>query len=255
VTHALSLVHVDAHNLIAHVSGAMTLTSLARALDAQGFVLPLARPLPRMTLARAAVALPFVVDALVQQAGGTAPSGAPFETVAAPRAAIGPSLIHALSTRPPLLVLERARVRVGQRARVKVLVAELSSAADAAALVVEAADEARALAVEAVGSRVVALVPAGTRSLLSRWDTAPRFAHLRRGFLSSTLSIGPADQLAMERALTRGDRVLCAPFMGRAAIGLRAHVRPQSASLHEGVEALARALARVRNADPTTEAM
>ena len=238
-------VQVDAHNLLAHVDAADTLLSLARSLAAQGFVLPLARPLPRIAMLRAAVALPFVIDALTQQITGAALDGSPFETVAAPRSATGPSLVAAVSTRPPLATLMRARVRVARQAQSRIFVAELATERDAAQLLLEVAHEARALAVEAVGSRVIGLIGTGTRSALSRYEPVGEFVHPRGGWLSSTRSIGALDGEAILHALGRGERVLCAPFMGRAAVGMRARFVSETGragAQRAAVEAVLRAM-------------
>jgi FAD/FMN-containing dehydrogenase len=238
-------VDVDAHNCSADVDANVTLAQLARALHAKGFVLPLARPLPAVSIAVACATLPFFVDALVQQASALTTDGEPYETPRAPRSATGPSLLHALCARPPLAIAVRVRVRVLPRARVQVVVHEHASVHDAARALADVHHEARAYAVDACGARVVALVGAGTPSRVAGAPlavTAP-FAHQSgRARVHSSTHIVPTDVAAIARALADGHRVALAPFMGRAAVLSRAFVRVPLVDTTRGVATLAEAL-------------
>jgi hypothetical protein len=211
-------VDVDVHNLSAEADGGGLLAYLARALLARGLVLPIARPLPHAALAEACACVPYLVDAFVQQVAAVTLDGEPYDTPRAPRSATGPSLVHALCSRPPLAIAVRVRLRVASAARTRVVVREMGSTGDAARLLVDAHHEARAYAVEALGSRVVALVGDGTPSLLGPPSADARFAHVAGGRFHSSRAIVPGDADAIAELLGQGERVATAPFMGRAAV-------------------------------------
>jgi hypothetical protein len=206
-------VSLDAHNGVAEVDGALTLSSIARRLERLGAVFPIARPLPALSFAAACAALPYLVDAFVQQAYALTFDGDPYDTPRAPRAAAGPSLLAALCARPPLALAIRARVRV--LARGEAATREQHASPRAAAARVHAyLAEGRAFAVDACGTTVLAI-----GGSVSRGDKSP-FTHEGRGRSASfarSQSLVPGDLDAIAHALEQGARVVAAPTMGRAA--------------------------------------
>jgi hypothetical protein len=185
-------------------------------LAREGFALLLARPWPALALGRAVSEMPFVLDAWTQRVEAVTLSGERFETVAAPRSATGPSLVHTLACQPPLARLVRAHLRIApinsqaRRART-------ADARAAARLFVDVMEEGRAVAVEAVGDSVTALLAPGTRAQLSG-AAAADFAHVAPRPFHRMQPIVPSDRSSVEAALHAGLRVVGAPPMNRAAI-------------------------------------
>lgn len=210
------MLRVDAPNGLVDVDAGATLPLLARLCRAQGLVLPLARPLPHLSLQAAVALAPIVLDALVHSLDAVTLDGLRFSTPMAPRAAAGPDLAGAVAARPPLAVLLRARLRVFSSAHAACEREVFPSTAAAAARVVALLEEGRALSVDAVGATVLALVGTGSprREPPVEPASAP-FAHQGRPRFSSGRSLVPGDVEAVAHALARGERVIAAPLMGR----------------------------------------
>ncbi len=236
-------VSLDGHNGIAEIDGALTLSSAARRLERMGAVFPLARPLPPLSLAVACAALPFFVDAYVQQVEAITFDGDPFDTPRAPRAAAGPSLIAALCTRPPLALAVRARVRVLLTTHAVLHREEHDNVRAAAARVRALVDDGRAFTVDACGTSVLVLGGAGRATSLP----AESFTHEGRGrsaSFSRSRSLRPGDEDAVAAALDEGARVVAAPFMGRVAALSRGFEAIPVVEVERGVRAVADALVK-----------
>lgn len=211
-----AILTLDTHNAVAEIDGALTLSAAARRLGHLGATFPLARPLPPLSVAAACAALPFFVDAFVQQAQAVTFDGDLLDTPRAPRNAAGPSLLATLCSRPPLALAVRARVRVQQGA---VVVKEEHGSARAAALRLRVlVNQGRAFCADAFGSSILLVAGPG----VSRHESAAPspFAHVGHGRAASfsrSQSLIPGDVDAMTDALSEGARVVVAPFMGRAA--------------------------------------
>jgi hypothetical protein len=210
-------VTIDAHNAIAEIDGALTLSAAARRIARLGAVFPLARPLPPMTLMEACAALPLLVDAWVQQATILTADGDAADTPRAPRAAMGPSLLGALCSRPPLAIALRARVRIALAAHATVRQEQLASTRHVAVRVAELLEQGRAFSVDAFGTSLLVLgdpLPSPCSSVA----LGARFAHEhhgRRPSFARAVSFAPGDIEAMAGALGEGGRVVAAPFIGR----------------------------------------
>ena len=238
-------VTLDGHNSVAEIDGALTLSSAARRLERKGAIFPLARPLPPLSLAAACAALPFFVDAFVQQAQAVTFDGDLIDTPRAPRNAAGPSLLAALCARPPLALAVRARVRVQLTTHAVVVKEEHASPRDAAYRLRALVDEGRAFCGDACGSTVLLLAGAGVARHSSAVSSP--FTHEgrgRRASFSRSQSIAPGDVDAMADALEKGARVVVAPFMGRAASLWRGFEAIPVSEVSRGVRDIADALAR-----------
>lgn len=255
----------DAHNGVAEIDGGLTLPAIARRLARLGAVFPLARPLPPLSLASSCAALPFFVDAWVQQASGLTFDGDEWESPRAPRAAAGPSLLGALCARPPLAIALRARVRVLTTTHAFVVCEQHPDVEAAARRVRDLLEEGRAFSVDAFGLSVLVLSASAlppknlkkTSSSASEPASPVPFAHLgggRRACFSRSESLVPGDAAAMAHALAQGSRVVGAPLMGRAA-ALRPGVEPirvlevsrGARELAEGLAASAQSSSSVRS--------
>lgn len=259
-------VTLDGHNSVAEIDGALPLVVAARRLERLGAVLPLARPLPALSVAAACAAMPFFVDACVQQASGLTFDGDEWESPRAPRAAAGPSLLGALCSRPPLAVAVRVRVRVLIATHAVVVREEHADANAAARRVRELLEEGRAFAVDACGTSV--LVLAGSQLPLASSPgsslgpsagpgraLASPFAHAglgRRAAFARSESLPAGDAAGMADALSRGARVVAAPLMGRAASLWRGFEPIRVLETRRGVHALAEALAAAAATAPRT---
>lgn len=211
-------ISLDAHNGLAEIDGALLLGASARRLEQIGAIFPMARPLPPVPLAIAAAAIPYLVDAFVHSGDALTFDGDPLTTPRAPRAAAGPSLLHAVCTRPALALLVRARVRVVMATHATSWREELKDEAEAAARVRELVEQGRAFAVDACGATVLVLAPAGVPAPARA--VPARFAHTGHGrgtAFAHSRTLVPGDVDAMTAALRAGARVAGAPFIGRAA--------------------------------------
>jgi hypothetical protein len=239
---------VDHDNGLVDVDAALTLPALGRLCHARGMMLPLARPLPPLTVQEACARLPIFLDAFVASVDGLTADGAPFSTGRAPRAATGPDLLGALVTSPPLAVAVRARVRVIEGRAARTLREEHVSARDAAARVGELTELGRAFSVEATrlgpgAFEVLALGGAGALPDADDHPETPRFAHSSRARVTGARMLVPGDQRALAEALTSGARVVAAPFMGRVGALVADGTVPRVPRLDDAVAALAAALA------------
>lgn len=211
-------VSLDAHNGLAEIDGALPLGASARRLEQIGAIFPIARPLPPAPLAIAAAAVPYLVDAFVSSADALTFDGDVLTTPRAPRAAAGPSLMHAVCARPPLALLVRARVRVLMATHATSWREQLPHAHAAAERVCELVEQGRAFAVDACGATVLVLAPAGVPA--PPRATPARFAHTGHGrstAFAHSRTLVPGDVDAMAAALAAGARVAGAPFIGRTA--------------------------------------
>lgn len=245
-THGAGVV-LDAHNAVAEIDGALSLSAAARRIARLGAVFPLARPLPPLTLTEACAALPLFVDAFVQQATLLTGDGDAADTPKAPRAAAGPSLLGALCSRPPLALAVRVRVRVMLASHAVVRAETLPSTRAVAVRVRELLDDGRAFSVDAFGTTLLILsgasLPAsqGPSSSLPVGTLDGLFAHEgrgRRASFSRALSFAPGDLDALTAALDGGQRVLAAPFIGRCGALVRGFEPLSIVDVARGVSAM-----------------
>jgi hypothetical protein len=239
-------VALDGHNSIAEIDGALTLSSAARRLERLGAVFPIARPLPPIALSVACAALPWFVDAFVQQANALTLDGDPFETPRAPRAAAGPSLLAALCSRPPLALAVHARVRVALASQSRVAKEEHGDIRAAAQRVRHLVEAGRAFAVDAHRSSVLVVGGEGAPAARpgSKFERGA-FKHEGRGRAASftrSTSLNPGDVDAIEDALAKGARVAGAPFMGRLAALWRGFEAIPVVEVEQGVRSIVAAL-------------
>lgn len=237
-------------NSLVDVDASLPLAVIARQCRERGFLFPLARPLPALSLAEACARLPFFVDAYVASVDAVTAAGLPLSTGSAPRAATGPDLVGALCARPPLAVAVRARVRVLDASCARRSAERFEEAPLAAARLGSLLDEGRAfaaLATKGDGGYWVRAV-GGPASLPSA-DPGAEAAFADGGVarITSSRSLVPGDAAALAGVLERGVPVAAAPLMGRAAALLSHPGAPSisSSALGEGgAVAFARALVR-----------
>lgn len=236
-------IHLDPHNNLAEVDARLPLAVVARRLHERGWVMPLARPLPWMSLMTACATVPFITEAIVQQADIVSVDGDVFDTPRAPRHAAGPSLLHGVCTRPPLGLVLRARIRVFPTSHVVVVREEPGDANAAARRLQELIEEGRAFFAEARGGSVLSLRGAaggtGGHELHGppAWSEGRRHAVFRSG---RSLFFGAVDD--MTAALHDGDRVVAAPFMQRVGVLTRHPLDTAVVDLGRAVTHLADAL-------------
>lgn len=219
---------VDLHNGVVSVDAAMPLVTLGRWCRVRGLHLPLARPLPGLTLAEACVRLPAFADACVASVEGVAEGGQPVETPRAPPAALGPDFCASLMLPQPLFVPHRLRLRICDATHCRVTREVFAGAQDLLASFRQSMEAGRTFFLE--GVRVGAhhqLLRIEGIELPPRGVELPEFAHEARFRVRSGASLWPGDVASWEQALSRGDRVWAAPFQGR--IGFLSALRPSRA--------------------------
>lgn len=237
-------VAIDADNGLADVDARLSLRAIGEALARRGFWLPLVRPWAPVPLWRLVMDAPFVLDALVQRGILVSLDGDAVDTPRAPRHAAGPSLLHGVCGPAPLALLVRATLRIVPRTHAHLIVTDHGNVAAASAAVVAITNTARAVAVDAFGSRVAVLaadhavdaVDDGHSPPVERgaaWGAMPARAR-------ASVSIAPGDRVAIARALLAGHRVAAVPFMQRAAV---LQARPSMTARLVDVTAAAAAIA------------
>lgn len=240
---------VEHDNSLVDVDAALTLPALWRLCHARGFMLPVARPLPPMTVQEACARLPVFAEAFVASATLVLTSGESLETPRAPRAAIGPDLLGALTTTPPIALCVRARVRVIPGRAARVHEARYVSAREAAHHVAAVVDEGRALSVDASRAGpgdflVLTLGGSGALPHVAEEPETPRFAHRAAVRVRGGSLLIPGDERSMAETLSAGGRVLASPIMGRAGTLDKGARVPRVVPTDVAVEQLAAALAR-----------
>lgn len=204
----------DANGLV-DVDARISLPRLATWLENRGWLLPLLRPLPPLPLWRLAMAAPFVVDAICQQATLITVDGDVFQTPKAPRHSAGPSMLHATTTAVPLAFVTRARLRLTPSTHTTLGIETHDDVMAVARRLRALVDEARVFAADARGTSIAILggePRTGASPELSRpWTSAP--ARWR-----SARSLHPGDVFAIADALRAGARVATVPFMQRTAV-------------------------------------
>jgi hypothetical protein len=213
---------IDADNGLADVDARLSLRAIAAVLAARGWWLPLLRPWAAVPLWRLVMDAPFVVDALVQRGVFLSVDGDVVDAPRAPRHAAGPSMVHALCGPTPLALVARATLRVVPRTHAHLVVTDHGSVAAASAAFVAVTEAARAVAVDAFGTRVAVLAAEHAADAVDDGHSMPA----ERGALWGTLpararasvSIAPGDRPTIGRALLAGRRVVAVPFMQRAAV-------------------------------------
>jgi hypothetical protein len=242
-------VRLDRANGLLDVDAALSLSATGRLARGLDVMLPLARPLPAMSVQEAIARAPFVLDALVSSADAITVDGDAVNPPGAPRAAIGPDVSGALATGSPALLCVRARLRVFERARLRTRTERFVGAREAAERIVEWTRGARAFGVDALregpGDFVVRVLAAAPVLDDGASEPPDGFVHTRAPRCRSGRSLAATDARALAEALSGGDRVVAIPFMGRAG-ALSSSVRsvPVPRSLREASEGLAAALAR-----------
>jgi hypothetical protein len=235
---------IDADNGLADVDARLSLRAVGDALSRRGYWLPLVRPWAPVPLWRLVMDAPFVVDALVQRATLVSADGDAVDTPRAPRHAAGPSLLHAVCGPAPLAWLARATLRIVPRTHAHLVVTDHGSAAAASAAVVAVTGAARAVAVDAFGTRVAVLAADHAVDAVDDGHSPPVERGAAWGTMSAraraSVSIGAGDRAAIARALLAGHRVAAVPFMQRAAV---LHARPSTTPRLVDVTAAAAALA------------
>ena len=213
---------IDADNGLADVDARLSLRAIGAALAARGWWLPLLRPWAALPLWRLVMDAPFVVDALVQRGVFLSLDGDAVDAPRAPRHAAGPSMVHALCGPTPLALVARATLRVVPRTHAHLVVTDHGSVAEATAAFVAVTEAARAVTVEAVGTRVAVLAAEHVSGAVDDGHSMPRERGASWGTMparaSASVSIAPGDRPAIGRALLAGRRVVAVPFMQRAAI-------------------------------------
>lgn len=207
-------------NSLVDTDASLRLPVIARLCRERGYLFPLARPLPWLTLADACRRFPFLVDAYVSSVDALTEQGLPLSTGKAPRAATGPDLLGVLCSRPPLATATRVRLRVLDAKSARVSVERFATGSLAVERVLSLLEEARAFAVvsfRAEGDFVVAAV--GGPAAIPFGEPMPRhgFGDVGAPAIGSARSVVPGDCGALLAALQSGSRVVAAPFMGRAA--------------------------------------
>lgn len=242
---ARSVAVVDARNELARVDAGWTLAETGRRLADAGALLPVARPLPASSWAVACAAAPFLVDAWVHSAQGVTCAGDAWDTPRAPRAAAGPSLLGALTCRPPLAVATALSIRVAPIGRAMVERLECADVLQAARRVAELLDAGRAFSVDALGSVVLVLqTPSASEGPSPSARAA--FAHRgagRSGAFNGSVSLTPGDVRAMAEALHAGARVVAAPFMGRVGALVQSQVVVPIVETEQAARSMVAALA------------
>lgn len=208
-------------NGLVEAEASLPLVAIARRCRERGWVFPLPRPLPPLSLAAACARMPFLVDAYLSSADAvTTSEGLAFETGRAPRAATGPDLLGALCSSPPLALCLRGRLRVLEARSARFTVEDFPGRAAALARLRELFDEGRAFAA------LVAPVDGGYRVRAIGGPAAlpegkplhgASFAEGALPRLTRAQSLVPGDTRALEDALRAKRPLLAAPFMGRVA--------------------------------------
>lgn len=235
-----SLVEVDA---------SLPLALIARRCRESGWLFPLPRPLPPLSLAAACARMPFLVDAYLASAEAVTSGGLPFGTGRAPRAATGPDLLGALCSSPPLATCLRGRVRVLDEKSARQSVERFTDVVGALGRLLALLEEGRAFAALVApvdgGYRVRAL--GGPASLPDGEPASSRvFGEGALGRVTSACSLAPGDEAAMREALEAGRALVAAPFMGRVAALLDDEAAPLGDG---GADAFAAALVRAGGRD------
>ena len=198
------------------VDARWTLAQAARYCRAQGWVFPLARPLPPLQLGLACSQYPIFADAFVAEVHGDVMEES-ISTPSAPRAAMGPDLLGGIMVGTPLFRARILLIRVFDAARTRVRHERFSSCSSASERIVNEMSDGRAFAVDAFveeGSvHLNVLEAAATGPQIDTKESV--FASSPRIRPRSGRSILPGDAAGIASALENQARVVAAPFMGR----------------------------------------
>jgi hypothetical protein len=206
---------LDDANSLVDVDARISLPQLATWLEHRGWLLPLLRPLPPLPLWRLAMAAPFVVDAVCQQATLITVDGDTFSTPKAPRHSAGPSMLHATTTAVPLAFLTRVKLRLTSSTHTTLGIETHDDVFAVARRMRALVDEARVFAADACGTSL-AILGGELRAAASPEHSRPWARPQARW--RGARSLLPGDVFAIADALAAGARVATVPFMQRTAV-------------------------------------
>jgi hypothetical protein len=240
-------IEIDRVNRLVHVQANVALSTLQSWLTPLGVSLPLLRPLPALTLQQLCHRSPALLDTVVHHGSLQLLDDTQVKTLHIPRGAMGPSVIAAAWTTPPLARLQSASLRMLPHGDIASDVIDMPAAEFSSYLLRHMHDrEGWLIDAVSVGGRMRG---AKVRSRTVR-DLASSMTPMSLPATRSSAWVTAAPLLwratSIHEAIAAGERIVAWPNFGkmmRAQIR-RSSVLPRSSPIHHANDAAA-ALAAV----------